>query len=121
MKKQIYALKEHSHEDGWMPWRLVVTGIIIGLLILVIVNHNKFDKLETHHTQDVEIDSWFCEGEYNLGDIVYDSCSLGCIKSTRYYFNNSGIDFGDSIKECFLFCIEKSIDIKSKICSEARG
>ena len=105
MKKQ-YAEKEHEH-----IWMMLGIGMVaIALLGLYYVNKEKIYNLEN---PEQEVECW--EG---LEETISDSCVIGCIYSTKFYYNNPNVNFSESSFDCMLNCIDKADTITKTICSE---
>ena len=111
-KDKMKTRKELEEEKG--SWKgIAITFMILFFmfaLLLVCVYIPNEHKLENQLSECQE--QVYCSDTF--GDAMSDSCVLGCIYSTKFYYDNPKIDFKESSYDCMLNCLEKAQDIQDK-------
>ncbi len=113
--EQIRELQRESDKwyDKYVTWCIISFVFILGFMVLLLyflpLNENYKDlnkQLESCQEKA------YCSDTFR--NSMSDSCVLGCIYSTKFYYDNPRIDFKESSYDCMLNCLEKAQDIQDK-------
>lgn len=107
MKKQktMKELKRNNNILFWMLMAFVLLTLVFSIFDLIGKR-----KLEQQLQERIPIT---CE---YLPKMISDSCVIGCIYSTKFYYNNSEVNLEDASYECMMNCLGMSYEISGKIC-----
>lgn len=104
MKKQKTTYKNLERNHNILFW--MVMALLLVILVLTILDKSKINELEKRIPVDCEY----------LPLVISDSCVVGCIYSTKFYYDNPEINLEDASYECMMNCLGASYEISSKIC-----
>jgi len=110
--KTIKELEEQIRELKIAKTCLIILFVFLFCLLMVciILYDIQIDSFETQLSECQEQVPITCE---NLPRMISDSCAIGCIYSTKFYYNNSEINLE---AECMMYCLSKSYEISNQIC-----
>ena len=84
-----------NNNKYWLrQFRILSVGVIIisiMLSILIIIQNNKIEELSSLKNPLKEIK-----------DSLVNTCHIGCIYSTKFYYNNTNFD--SELYDCLLYC-----------------
>jgi len=99
-------LKETIKDLG-LSLIVAMIGVIAIIILFVIIPQNNLKQQLSECREQV-----YCSDTFR--NIMSDSCVLGCIYSTKFYYDNPKIDFKESSYDCMLNCLEKAQNIQDK-------
>ena len=109
-------IKELERENNKIDLAILIIGIFL-LITILFAGYYAFKsevlKNQLNECEEIGIESMkdvYCS--YLYRETISDSCALGCIYSTKFYYENN--NFGDESLGCMLNCINKSQEIQDK-------
>jgi len=100
--------KELERSNNILFWMFIV--LLLIAVVFSMLDERKISKLDQQLSKCQE--QVYCSDTFK--DAMSDSCMLGCIYSTKFYYDNPKIDFKESSYDCMLNCLEKAQDIQDK-------